>query len=249
MKKRVICGCAIGVVVLAVLFISFKWDAIFQKGNPAPYLIAMTKLSNGNTYVAVEGKDNIYISLNGECPELFEYYKKENNLEYVEQAGSGYLFTNGTENFVISSEVYWGKYKVWTLEDTGIDEVTKNKLIYGATYDSNSENSIIVFDEVVESVFNSSGGTTQSAALLSAEIKVLEVVEGDVTIVKVEALGDSGDEIAAGDIISIRSDFSEVIEVLKDYQPNNKFKIYFPYINKSEEGIAVNCFDAIRIED
>ena len=39
----------------------------------------------------------------------------EINGEFVEQAGSGYLFTDGVSNYVISSEVYWGKFKVWIL--------------------------------------------------------------------------------------------------------------------------------------
>ncbi len=94
-------------MIIGALFAYLKWDAIFQRGNPIPYLKAMAQISDDNTYIEVEGKDNVYISRNGECPEMFHYYEETYDLEYVEQAGSGYLFTNGTDNFVISSEVYY----------------------------------------------------------------------------------------------------------------------------------------------
>ena len=105
--------------IIAFIFIVFylKKDAIFQRGNPIPYLVAMTQISEENTYIKVFDDWEIYISKRGECPELFACFKNRINGEFVEQAGSGFLFTDGKRNYVISSEVYWGKYKVWTLPE------------------------------------------------------------------------------------------------------------------------------------
>lgn len=61
----------------------------------------------------VESKEGIFISKRGECPELFEYVEANRNVEFVEQAGSGYMFSNGIAHLVVSSEIYGGNYTVW----------------------------------------------------------------------------------------------------------------------------------------
>ena len=114
-KKRVITICAVVLVILAASAFYLNRAAIFQRGNPFPYLISAVQISEKNPYVAVDETKGIYISKRGECPELFEYFQDEMGVKYVEQAGSGYLFSDGTQNYVISSEVYWGRYTVWTL--------------------------------------------------------------------------------------------------------------------------------------
>lgn len=104
------------VLVLICLFgilICLKWNVIFQKGNPIPYLIAASKITEENPYIEVE--ENIVISKNGECLKLFEDFEESFGVEYTEQAGSGYIFTDGNKNYTITSEIYWGKYKVWIL--------------------------------------------------------------------------------------------------------------------------------------
>ena len=115
MKKKIILICSILVILITACFLYLKWDAIFQRGNPFPYLVAMTKLSEDNSFVAVDESKGIYISERDNYLQLLEYFKESNNVEFVEQSGSGYIYTNGVDNFVISSEIYWGKYKVWTL--------------------------------------------------------------------------------------------------------------------------------------
>lgn len=114
MKKKIAIGLFIIIVFIAAVFY-LKKDAIFQRGNPLPYLWAASQISEENTYIKVFSDQEIYIAKRGECPELFSYFMNEINGEFVEQAGSGYLFTDGVSNYVISSEVYWGKFKVWTL--------------------------------------------------------------------------------------------------------------------------------------
>lgn len=111
MKKTV--AVVLLLTCLLSVFICARWDAIFQKGNPIPYLIAASKISDENPYVEVE--ENTVISKRGECPELFEYFEKSMGVPYTEQAGSGHIFTDGMRTYTISSEIYWGRYTVWTL--------------------------------------------------------------------------------------------------------------------------------------
>ena len=88
---------------------------IFQRGNPIPYLIAAVQISEDRPYVAVDEEKGIYISKRGECPELFAHIEEKLDVQFAEQAGSGYIFTDGTDHYVVSSEIYWGRYTVWTL--------------------------------------------------------------------------------------------------------------------------------------
>ena len=114
-KKQIFTICAFVLLFLAASVFYLNRAVIFQRGNPIPYLTSAIQISEKNPYVAVDEEKGIYISKRGECPELFDHFQKELEVKYVEQAGSGYLFTNGTENYVISSEVYWGRYTVWSL--------------------------------------------------------------------------------------------------------------------------------------
>ena len=112
--KKIIVSCAIILAFLvSVLFL--KRSAIFQRGNPIPYLTAAVKLSEANPYVAVDESNGIYISKRGEKDALFQMIQDTYGVEYKDQLGSGYLFSDGTNNYIISSEIYWGRYTVWTL--------------------------------------------------------------------------------------------------------------------------------------
>ena len=126
-KKRIIAICVVALVFLAASAVYLNRAAIFQRGNPIPYLISAVQISEKNPYVAVDETKGIYISKRGECPELFDFFCERTGMEFVEQAGSGYLFTDGDRNDVISSEVYWGRYTVWTLPD--IETVSPNKCL------------------------------------------------------------------------------------------------------------------------
>ena len=90
---------------------SFVEPDVSVKGFLKDDILILT--SDGLTNMVSD--QEIYIAKREECPELFSYFMNEINGEFVEQAGSGYLFTDGVSNYVISSEVYWGKFKVWTL--------------------------------------------------------------------------------------------------------------------------------------
>lgn len=111
--KKIIAVIAIALTCLLGIFI-YSWrDVIFQNGNPIPYLIAASKITEENSYVEVD--KNIVISKIGGCPELFDDVEELLGVEYTEQAGSGYIFTDGTKSYTMSSEIYLGRYIVWTL--------------------------------------------------------------------------------------------------------------------------------------
>lgn len=115
MKKIV--ATVLVIICLFGIFIYLRWDAIFQKGNPIPYLISASKITEEKPYVKVN--KNVVISKIGECPELFEDVEGLLGVEYIEQVGSGYIFTDGAKSYTISSEIYWGRYIVWTLPTAG----------------------------------------------------------------------------------------------------------------------------------
>lgn len=115
-RKKLIVACVVATMLMITTSVLSIWgSAIFQRGNPIPYLIAATKISNEQSYVQVEGEEGIFISKRGECPDLFEYVEFNWNVELVEQAGSGYVFSNGIGYLNVSSEIYWRNYTVWTV--------------------------------------------------------------------------------------------------------------------------------------
>ena len=118
-KKKLWIALLVAFVVLAASVVYLNRAVIFQRGNPIPYLAAAARISEKNPYVAVDEAKGVYISKRGECPELLEYYQEKTGMEFVEQAGSSYLFTDGSRNEVASSEVYWGRYTVWVLPTIG----------------------------------------------------------------------------------------------------------------------------------
>lgn len=113
MKRKKGIAVLLFAVFLAAMII---WSpVIFQRGNPIPYLIAATKITKETPYVPVEidGSTSVYIAKKGECPELFEYVEESRHIELIDQAGSGYIFSNGVDRLVVSSEIYWSYYTVW----------------------------------------------------------------------------------------------------------------------------------------
>lgn len=116
-KRRKMVG-GIAVITAAALLVAVLiiWSpVIFQRGNPIPYLIAATKITDDTPYVPVnvDGGTSVYIAKKGKCPELFEYIEESYHVEFMEQAGSGYIFSNDVDSLVVSSEIYLGKYTVW----------------------------------------------------------------------------------------------------------------------------------------
>lgn len=103
-------------VLLLITIVLYGWGSvIFQRGNPLPYLVASISISEQTPFIEVEKNSGIYIAKRGECPELVEYVEKNWDVEFIEQAGSGFIFTNGVDTLVVSSEIYWGKFTIWKI--------------------------------------------------------------------------------------------------------------------------------------
>lgn len=115
MKKRTYFLCAIVIVILAASVIASKWKVIFQRGNPIPYIAAMLKLTDDNTFEAVANLEGIYITKRGEKDDLFQMLQDTYDIEYQDQIGSGYVFSDGEQNYIVGSEIYWGRFTVWTV--------------------------------------------------------------------------------------------------------------------------------------
>lgn len=114
-NKIYVLGIIIAVIFAMVFFFDRYGPAIFQKGYPVPYIKAMMKISDEAPLVKV--KEGIYITETGEKQAVFDYIKEKYGAELVEQAGSGYIFSNGTDKLTVSSEIYWRKYTVWSIPD------------------------------------------------------------------------------------------------------------------------------------
>lgn len=81
---------------------------------------------------------------------------------------------------------------------------------------------------------------------LSLDVKVLTAITDKVgTSFSVEALENCDEKIIAGDIITVTSDYAEVIDALDNFQTADCFTIYFPVVNETSDGLSVNCIDAI----
>ena len=86
----------------------------------------------------------------------------------------------------------------------------------------------------------------QGSHLLSLNVKVSEMVEDNLFLV--EALESYKDKINQGDIISVVADSTEVSDILETYQEHNSFRMYFPKIDCSSDGISVTCLDVVRYD-
>ena len=111
--RKVLAVVCTAAMLIITSILSIWGPIIFQRGNPLPYLIAVTKISDVQPYVQVGNKEGVFISKRGECPELFEYVEANKNVKFAVQAGSGYIFSNGVAHLIVGSEIYWGNYTVW----------------------------------------------------------------------------------------------------------------------------------------
>ena len=119
-KKRIvmiICAVAAALFVIFGCVLAFKWESIFQRGNPMPYVKAMLDLSEDNTFVEIGNEDNTYITKAGDNQDLFQMIQDTYDVECVDRGGRMYFFTNTNGEYVCSVEVeqYWNIYDVWTL--------------------------------------------------------------------------------------------------------------------------------------
>lgn len=119
-KRKVLILCALLIALLGS-FVALKRNTIFQRGNPVPYLAAAARLTDDDPYAAVGGMEDVYISRRDEKQALFQMIEENYGAEWVDQLGSSYLFTDGEKNYLVGSEIYWGRFTVWTMSfDNGV---------------------------------------------------------------------------------------------------------------------------------
>ena len=116
-KIKLAIGCAATCATLLAFLIFIYSPVIFQRGNPIPYLAAAMQINEDRPYVQVAVNDNagIYISHRGECPALFNYIEDTWNATFREQMGGTYFFVTDADTLMVSAEVYWAKFTVWTI--------------------------------------------------------------------------------------------------------------------------------------
>lgn len=113
-KRRARLAAALVALSLAAGGVLWRYGgAIFQRGNPIPYLLAAAQLDSDTPFAEVGSGDGVYIAPRGECPALLEFVERTRHVTFVERAGSGYLFSNGVDGLVVQSEVYWGRFTVY----------------------------------------------------------------------------------------------------------------------------------------
>lgn len=114
-NKIYVFGIIIAVVFSVIFFFDRYGPAIFQRGYPIPYIKAMIKISDKTPLIKV--KEGVYITKRGEKQAVIDHIKEKYDAELVEQAGNGYIFSNGIDKLVVSSEIYWRNYTVWSIPD------------------------------------------------------------------------------------------------------------------------------------
>ena len=71
------------------------------------------KISEENPLAEV--KEGVYITKLGNTETVISFVEEKWKVKFVEQAGSGYIFSNGLDSLTASSEIYWGRYTVWDI--------------------------------------------------------------------------------------------------------------------------------------
>lgn len=110
---------------------------IFQRGNPIPYILGMTKLNSNNTFIDVFKDEATYITKSSDNNALLNFISTKYNVELKDQLGSGYIFTSKQIDLTLSTEVYWKFFRVWDLNinenDTPKINITLLAQTIGAT--------------------------------------------------------------------------------------------------------------------
>lgn len=112
--RRVLCALALAAALLALLLFA-RWPAVVQRGNPLPYLAAALRLSDMRPFAPVPDEPGVYLVRRAERDVFLAAVSDRAGLRFLEQVGSGYRFTDGKTAYTLSSEVYWGRYLVFTL--------------------------------------------------------------------------------------------------------------------------------------
>lgn len=116
-KRIILLGVVCFFIIGSVTFV-IKSGAIFQRGNPLPYISKMLTLNNNNSYAKVFDDEDVFIT-RGDADEFIKYIENTYDVTYIEQMGSCHFFRSDEKIIVADAEVYWKYYIVWELQHFG----------------------------------------------------------------------------------------------------------------------------------
>lgn len=120
-KQRIVRGavsiCIASVCIMLLVLFIFYGPAIFQRGNPLPYLQAMTELHPNHPFAEVPRRDGELISLLGEEAEkaVLAYIEEKYDAVLCNQFGSAFVFEKDEVLLQVMTEVYWSRFRVWSM--------------------------------------------------------------------------------------------------------------------------------------
>ena len=217
-KFKIALGIVAVCLILCITIIALYSPVIFQRGNPLPYLRAAAKLSDETQYVQVKQTES-------ECVYITRRGESDALLRMFAES-TGAVFQEQMGGVYIFSD----DDSEWLLES---EIYWKNYTVWVVPAFSN--------DDTTQNY-------EQVSHLLALSVKVIEMVEDEDNLFLVEALESYKDEINQGDTISVAADSTEVSDILETYQEHNSFRIYFPKIDDTSDGISVTCLDVVQYD-
>ena len=217
-KLKIALGIVVVCLILGIAIMALYSPVIFQRGNPIPYLRAAAKLNDDTQYVQVKQT---------ESESIYITRKGESDaLLRMFAEGTGAVF----QEQLGSTYIFSDDDNEWLLES---EIYWKNYTVWVVPAYSN--------DDTTQNY-------EQVSHLLALNVKVIEMVEDEDNLFLVEALESYKEEINQGDTISVAADSTEVSDILETYQEHNSFRIYFPKINDTSDGLSVTCLDVVQYD-
>ena len=113
--KKIFLHIIVPFLIAVFVIIDLNRQAVFQRGNPLPYLSAAAKIDDEKPFFHVRNSDSkTYISnLSSPDEEFIEFAENKLDSRFISQEGSIYVFSSDGKTVYVESEIYMGKYKVW----------------------------------------------------------------------------------------------------------------------------------------
>ena len=115
--RRTVLLALAAVLAASALVVAVQGPAIFQRGNPIPYFVATLQIADDRpfAYVGEEEGREVYIAERESDEAIIDHVAKERGLDFMEQAGAGFIFSDGRNQIIAQTEVYWGRWTVWEI--------------------------------------------------------------------------------------------------------------------------------------
>jgi len=123
--KRVALTILVCFLVLVAGFTVIHREAIFQRGDPLPYIGKMLTLNDHNTYSKVFADKDTYITqyTDAAVDTFCSYIENTYHVQFISQMGGDCIFHSDEQTIFADFEVYWGNYLVWDLTFYGADYI------------------------------------------------------------------------------------------------------------------------------